>query len=254
VGRFLVRPGAITGDRVRFDAGEARHLGRVLRLRPGARIEATDGAGRVFLVELVALTPAAAAGRIVEEAAPAAAPRCAITLAQGILRGPRMAWLIEKATELGVARIVPVTAERAVARPGGARGDEPRARWERIARAALKQCGRAVAPMVEAPRPLADLLGETPRPETIWLCQPGGAVPAEPGALPPARLLILVGPEGGFSGSEVAAARAAGAHPVGLGPRTLRGESAGLTALVLAQHLFGDLGALPPGNTEAPVS
>ena len=252
MGRFLVRPGAIAGDRVRFDAGEARHLGRVLRLRPGARIEATDGAGRVFTVELVALTPVAAAGRIVDEAGPAAAPPCAITLAQGLLRGPRMAWLVQKATELGVARIVPITAERAVARPATARGDERRARWERIARAAVKQSGRAVAPVVEAPRRLADLLAEAPGPDTIWLCLPG-APPAVAGSPPPARLLILVGPEGGFSGPEVGAARAAGARPVGLGPRTLRGESAGLAAVVLAQHLFGDLGMLLSGNASTTV-
>jgi 16S rRNA (uracil1498-N3)-methyltransferase len=159
-----------------------------------------------------------------------------------------MAWLVQKATELGVARIVPITAERVVARPGAARGEERRARWERIARAAVKQSRRAIAPVVEAPRRLADLLAETPGPDTIWLCLPGAPSPAAAGPPPPARLLILVGPEGGFSAPEVEAARAAGARPVGLGPRTLRSESAGLVAVVLAQHLFGDLGVLPHGN------
>src|SRR5262245_31027007 len=100
--RFLVRPEAIAGARVRFDAAEAHHLGRVLRLRPGALLEATDAAGRLFTVRLEALDASEAWGTIVGEGAAAPASPCAITLAPALLREERMTWLVQKATELGV--------------------------------------------------------------------------------------------------------------------------------------------------------
>jgi 16S rRNA (uracil1498-N3)-methyltransferase len=243
--RFLVRPEAVAGGRVHFDAREARHLGRVLRLGAGALVEATDGAGRLFTVRLEALDAREAWGTILEEAAPAPDSPCAITLAQAILKGERMGWLVQKATELGVARIVPVESERAVARRPAERGSQQRARWERIAREAVKQCHRAVLPLVDPPRRFAEVLAEIPRHDAAWLFWERGGVPAGTAAREagqPHRLLLLVGPEGGFAPAEVRAAEAAGARLVGLGPRVLRAESAGLVGLALCQYLFGDLG------------
>jgi 16S rRNA (uracil1498-N3)-methyltransferase len=243
--RFLVQPDAVAGGRVDFDADEARHLGRVLRLRPGALVEVADGAGRLFTVRLEALDAGAAWGTVLEEAAPAGDSPCAITLAQAILKGERMGWLVQKATELGVTRILPVESERVVARSRAERGSQQRVRWERIAREAVKQCRRAVVPPVEAPRRFAEVLGEIPRHDAAWLFWEGGGVPAGTAAREaghPQRLLLLVGPEGGFAPVEARAAEAAGARLVGLGPRILRAESAGLVGLALCQYLFGDLG------------
>lgn len=241
--RFIIRPEAIEADRVRFDPAEAHHLGRVLRLRPGALVEAADGTGRVFTVRLEALGAREAWGRIVGEGRPTRESPCAITLAQAILKGERMAWVIQKATELGVVRIVPLETERVVARAerAGARG----ARWERLAREAVKQCGRAVVPVVEAPRSFGEVIAETPRHDAAWLLWEGGGLPITAAAREverPRRVLLLVGPEGGFSPAEVAMAEAAGARVVGLGPRILRAESAGIVGVALCQHLFGDLG------------
>lgn len=243
--RFIVRPEAIEGSRVRFDPDEARHLGRVLRLRPGALIEATDGTGRVFTVRLGALGARSAWGTIVAERAPAAESPCAITLAQAILKGERMAWLIQKATELGVARIVPLETARVVVRAGAERASARQARWARVAREAVKQCGRAVVPVVDPPRPLRDAVADARRHDAAWLLWEGGGPPlaaAARAAGRPRRVLLLVGPEGGFTAEEVTLAEGAGARVVGLGPRILRAESAGLVAVALCQHLFGDLG------------
>jgi 16S rRNA (uracil1498-N3)-methyltransferase len=247
--RFVVRPDAVEGGRVRFDADEARHLGRVLRLRPGALVEAADGVGRIYTVRLEALGPGDAWGTVVGETGAVPESPCAITLAQGILKGDRMAWLVQKATELGVARIVPLLTGRVVARAPGERDEGRRQRWERVAREAVKQCGRAVVPAVEVPRPLRDVLDEVARHDAAWLLWERGGTPL--GALArrvgrPRRLLLLVGPEGGFGEPEVAAARVAGVALAGLGPRILRAESAGLAAVALCQHLFGDLGAAEP--------
>ncbi len=243
--RFLIRPEAITGGRVRFDPGEAHHLGGVLRLRPGALLEATDGSGRLFTVRLETLGAAEASGTILEEGGPAPESPCAITLAQGILKGERMTWLVQKATELGAARIVPVGMERVVPRAPAEGAAPRRARWERVAREAVKQCRRTVVPVIETPRPFAEVIAEAPRHDLAWLLWEGGGVPiavAARAAGRPRRLLLLVGPEGGFTRAEVARAEAAGARLVGLGPRTLRAESAALVGLALCQYLFGDLG------------
>jgi 16S rRNA (uracil1498-N3)-methyltransferase len=250
VPRVFVRPEAVGPDRVRFDAGEAHHLRRVLRLRPGAVVEATDGTGRLYTVRLEALEDDGAWGTIEARAEPARESPCAITLAQALLKGDRMSWLVQKATELGVARIVPMETARVVARPT-AGGAARHARLERIAREAVKQCGRVVVPVVDPPRAFAEVTREIPRHDAAWLCWEGGghqlaALATEVGR--PARLLLVVGPEGGFTRDEVALAEKAGARLASLGPRTLRAESAGLTAVALCQFLFGDLGGDAPGS------
>jgi 16S rRNA (uracil1498-N3)-methyltransferase len=247
--RFVAGPGAIEGGRIRFDAADARHLMRVLRFRPGAVVEVADGGGHVYAVRLDVVGPREAWGTIVGDTGAATATRespCAITLAQAVLKGDRMAWLIQKATELGVARIVPLETARVVGRAGAAPGPERQRRWQRVAREAVKQCGRTVVPVVEAPRPIGAVLGEAAVHDAAWLLWERGGTPLATLAARvgrPRRLLLLVGPEGGFTDAEREAAESAGLVLVGLGPRVLRAESAGLAAVALCQHRFGDLGA-----------
>jgi 16S rRNA (uracil1498-N3)-methyltransferase len=129
------------------------------------------------------------------------------------------------------------------------------ARWERIAREAVKQCGRVVVPPVAPPRAFQEVLREIPTHDAAWVFWEGGgralaATAKEAGA--PARLLLLIGPEGGFTSEEVAQAQEAGARLVSLGPRILRAESAGLTALAICQFLFGDLGGSEREREPAP--
>jgi 16S rRNA (uracil1498-N3)-methyltransferase len=245
--RFVVRPEAIGGGWVRFDPAETHHLRHVLRLGPGAVVAVSDGVGCVHTVRLETLGPAGALGAILESATGGHESPCAVTLAQAVLKGDRMRWLVQKATELGVARIVPLRTARVVAHPSAAGA----VRWTRIAREATKQCGRSVAPAVEPVRPLEALLAEVPEHDVTWLAWEGGGVPvavAARGAAPGTRrVLLVVGPEGGWTPAEVEQAVTAGARLVGLGPRTLRAESASLAMVVLCQHLFGDLGR-PDGS------
>lgn len=229
---------------MRFDAAEAHHLGRVLRLGPGATVEAIDGRGRLYVVRLAVLERTGGWGTIQARLAPRTESPCAITLAPAVLKGDRMDWLVQKATELGVARLVPVETARSVVRRSEAPAGRA-ARWARIAREAVKQCGRVVVPAVTAPRGLAEVLAEeAPRHAAAWLFSetggaPLGEVARTARALP--DLLLLVGPEGGFTPAEVALAERAGARVVSLGPRILRAESAAVTAVALCQYLFGDL-------------
>jgi 16S rRNA (uracil1498-N3)-methyltransferase len=250
--RVFVRPEAVEANRVRFDADEAHHLRRVLRLRPGTVVEATDGTGRLYRVRLAVLEGADTWGTIEGQTDPALDSPCAITLAQALLKGDRMSWLVQKATELGVARIVPMETARVVARPAtGAAGRH--LRWERIAREAVKQCGRVTVPIVDRPRAFADVVREAAAHDAAWIFWEGGgqALPIAAAATgSPASLLLLVGPEGGFTAEEAGAAQAGGARAVSLGPRILRAESAGLTAAAVCQFLFGDLGG--PGRRPEP--
>ena len=243
--RVFVPSEAVGAESVRFDAAEAHHLRRVLRLRPGAVVEATDGTGRLYTIRLVALDAEGGWGAIEARAEPDRESPCAITLAQAILKGDRMSWLIQKATELGVARIVPMETARVVARP--ATGTAARhTRWERIAREAVKQCGRVVVPAIDRPRGFMDVAREVASEHDVaWILWEGGGRPLAGAAAEtasPARVLLLIGPEGGFTPEEVVLAEGAGARLVSLGPRVLRAESAGLTAVALCQFLFGDLG------------
>ena len=244
-------PRPSVADRVRFDADEAHHLRRVLRLRPGAMVDATDGTGRLYTVRLVALDATGAWGAIEARTEPGRESPCAITLAQAILKGDRMSWLVQKATELGVARIAPTETARVVARPaaGAAARHTPvgayRARGREAVRAGRRPGGRPSARVRR--RCVREIAGH----DVAWVFWEGGgqalaAAAAATGR--PARLLLLVGPEGGFTPEEVALAEGAGARLVSLGPRTLRAESAGLAAVALCQFLFGDLGGRESGS------
>jgi 16S rRNA (uracil1498-N3)-methyltransferase len=231
--RMRATPITVTGD-------EHHHIARVLRARPGDAITLFDGAGgevdaRIVRVgrdetELVADAPMAPAG--VGEGTP-------LVLLTAVPRGGRMDFLVQKCSELGVSRIVPVVAERSVARPEPGR----RARWEKIAREAARQCGRADVPVVSAPATLASALAAPDLPERRLILSTDGAGPPLRALLadPDRPTALLVGPEGGFTPAEVDAARAANFVPVTLGTRILRVETAAIVAVALAEEAFGAL-------------
>ena len=245
VRRFTISPERISGDRVAFDAAETRHLVRVLRLRPGDLVIAADGHGHAYRVRILALG-ATATGTIVGGASAAAESALTISLVQGVPKGDQMDVVVRATTELGAARILPALTERTVVRLDAARWRDRARRWQRVAREATKQCGRAVVPSVEAPQPLADWIASGD-PMDLRLCLwEGEGTPLrrllerlEPG---PRRVSVIVGPEGGLTADEVALARGAGYTPVTLGHRILRTETAALTIVALLQFTLGDLG------------
>ena len=247
--RFTISPERIAGDRVAFDAEETRHLVRVLRLRPGDLVVAADGRGRAYRVRILALGDAAT-GTIVGAAPAAAESRLALALVQGVPKGDKMEAIIRATTELGVARILPALTARTVVRAEAAAWRERARRWQRVAKEATKQCGRAVVPSVETPRALADWLASED-PAELRLClweREGVPLRRVLDTLPttPRSATVIVGPEGGLAEDEVAAARAAGYTPVTLGQRVLRTETAGPAIVAVLQHRLGDLGAEEP--------
>jgi 16S rRNA (uracil1498-N3)-methyltransferase len=245
VRRFTISPERITGDRVAFDADETRHLVRVLRLGPGDVVTAADGRGGAWRVRLLTLGDTAT-GTIVGAASMAAESPLAISLVQGVAKGDRMETIVRAATELGVARVLPALTERTVVQLDAARWRERARRWQRVAREATKQCGRAVVPTVETPRPLAEwIAAEAPADLRLCFWEAEGTPLRDvlaPGDGPARRVTVIVGPEGGLSPEEVELARDAGYVAVTLGGRILRTETAGPAIVAILQYALGDLG------------
>jgi 16S rRNA (uracil1498-N3)-methyltransferase len=224
----------IAGGEGRLDGRARRYLAEVLRLAPGARIEVFDGEGGRYDAVVEAGFEAVRLGAR-QEAARAAVE---IALVPALAKGEKMDLVVQKATELGVARLLPFAAERSVARLEGAKGAERAARWRRIAEEAARQCGRADVPEVRPPVPLAAALADlAPGTRTIVFHPGAGRLGGAAGP----SVAAVVGPEGGLTDGELRACEAAGAERASLGPRTLRAETAAIVAVALLQARFGDL-------------
>src|SRR5262245_392047 len=248
--RFTIAPDRIAGGRVVFDPDESRHLARVVRLRPGAVIVATDGAGHDYTVRLDEVG-VQAVGHVLAVGTGRPEAPLAITLVQGIPKGDKMEAIVRAATELGVVRVVPAVCERTIVRLEPSRWRERARRWQRVAKEAAKQTGRAVIPAVDLPRPLGDCLAVTAG--SLALCLWEGDARSLGDALletapGPGAAAVMIGPEGGLSRDEVSAAAAAGWRVARMGPRILRTETAGPAVLAVLQFHFGDLSRGNPGG------
>lgn len=242
--RFAIAPDHIRDQRVTFDREETHHLARVLRLGPGDLVLATDGRGHEYTVRIETLG-ASATGAILEIVQRSRESPLAVTLVQAVPKGNKMEAIIRAATELGVTRIVAALTARTVVTREEDRWRERARRWQRVAREAAKQCGRAVLPQVVGPVSLPHAL-EAEEHTQLRICLWEGeqrpfdevlrGAPRAPGSI-----AMVVGPEGGLSLDEVEHARDRGWAIAGLGPRILRTETASLVALVVIQMTFGDL-------------
>jgi 16S rRNA (uracil1498-N3)-methyltransferase len=236
--RIFVPPDRIAGGRAALPPESAHYLRDVLRLEPGAALEAFDGEGGVY----PAVVAADGASLTLGERADARAPGATVWLAFALAKGDRNELVVQKATELGASRLLPFEAERSVVRLDGARAAGRRERWSRIAAEAARQCGRADVPEVALPAALPRILAAAPSGFARVLFYEGGGEPLAAAAPPGASgYLALIGPEGGFSDAEVRACLDAGCRPATLGPRVLRAETAAILAAALLQHLYGDL-------------
>lgn len=236
--RFFIDCELACGSELTLPEPVTHHAVRVLRLRDGDCIVLFNGRGGEFAAS-VRLDGKRAAARVerfdpVERESP-----LNLTLVQAWVAAEKLDWIVEKATELGVARVVLAPAERSVVRLQGERRERRLAHLRRIAVAACEQCGRNRVPDVIAAETLAAALGASGSAEKLILA-PETETALAPAA-PAAPTALLVGPEGGFTPQEIAAACRLGCRPVRLGPRVLRTETAGLAALATLQALRGDL-------------
>lgn len=231
--RLFVRQPLGEGASVELDGAPAHYLANVLRLKEGAELLTFDGQSGEWLAKIVL----ARKGRLklsVERKTREAESVPDVWLAFAPVKRAQTDWLVEKATELGVARLIPVMTQRTVAE---------RVRLERlqaIAIEAAEQCGRTVLPEIAEPLPLGRLIDERNAERTLYFADEGGGEPAAE-AFKPGPALILTGPEGGFTDEERTAIRGStNAIPISLGPRILRAETAALAALAAWMSAVGD--------------
>lgn len=248
--RFYAPPEAFgTDDKTAtLTAEETRHLRNVLRLKPGDEVHLFDGAGREYQCLVQSIRRDSTEVKLIAEVEPAS-PESSLdlTLAVALLKGEKFDLVVQKATELGVTRIIPVTTSRADVRLKNVEDAERKTtRWQRIALEATKQCGRASLMKIERPLELVELFKTSGQSTGLRLlfAERGGELFKNTWAgtsETAAKVTALLGPEGGWNDDEIGAARTAGWKIVTLGGRILRAETAAIVIATLLEHRFGDL-------------
>ena len=239
--RVFVPGGSLRAhSKVTLPESAARHLIRVLRLKSGAALVLFDGSGERFDAVLGSNDGARLSVEVGESLGCETPPRIPITLVQAVARADSMDLIVQKATELGVGRIVPVITQRSVVRLDEERGKKRRRHWQAVTISACEQCGRNLLPEVEAPLSLDAYLDNVESGLRVVLDH--ATEPALSELPSPAdAVTLLVGPEGGLTAEEVEAASRKGFERASLGPRILRAETAAIAAVTLAQSLWGDM-------------
>ncbi|HUK65796.1 MAG TPA: 16S rRNA (uracil(1498)-N(3))-methyltransferase [Anaeromyxobacteraceae bacterium] len=236
--RRLFVPRARMGEgRAELTRADTHYLCDVLRLLPGDALEVFDGEGGLYPARLLA-----GGALVLGECRQVETSRRRLALAFALTRGEKCDLVVQKATELGAARLSPFFASRSVVHLDKASSERRVLRWARIAAQAARQCGRADVPRVDAPVPLSAVFPQAADGTRTILCYEGGGEPlgavvdrSAPGHL------VVVGPEGGFTDQELGIALAQGVRLASLGPRVLRFETACIAALAIVQQLAGDL-------------
>jgi 16S rRNA (uracil1498-N3)-methyltransferase len=239
--RVYVEAPLAAGSRARIEGSAANHVLRVLRLAPGDPLTVFDGRGgehaaRIGGLDKSGVTIEVGEHRPVERESP-----LEVTLAQGVSRGERMDLVVQKATELGVRRIVPVLTERTVVRVDAKQRAARLHHWQGVAVAACEQCGRNTVPRIGPPVTVSELLSAGDDGSLRLVLTPGGEASVRDLTAGPGGVTLLIGPEGGLSQDEHQAAIRAGYRPLGLGPRVLRTETAAIAAIAAIQLQLGDL-------------
>ena len=231
-------------ERLTVGGERFHHLAHVLRIAPGDTVEVFDGRGRAFVARVEQVGESSLELVLGEERSDEVGR--AITILQGLPKGDKLEWIVEKATELGATAIVPVETARAVVKLDPARGEKKRERWQRIAEEAARQCRRSDVPAVLAPARLQDAVASLAEGTRVLVLDEEeravrlGKVLAPLG--PEVPLALVIGPEGGLAREEVDALLRRGAVAVSLGKNILRTETAALAALSVVLHRDGRLG------------
>jgi len=231
--RFFIDPGQVRDPYISVIGEDVRHIRTVLRMQPGDLLLLLDGQGKEYTVRITTIEKTEIDTEVIDRKERRTATPI-VLLGQGLPKYDKMDWIVQKATELGVSSIVPLVTERTIVK---IRDEEKRvARWQKIAREAAMQCDRPDIPQIKTIRSFRDFIGTlTPGPQTVLL------MPWEEGTEPVKDVLrkqkevkhvvVLIGPEGGFSQAEAEAAGARGFHLVSLGPSILRTETAAVAVL-----------------------
>jgi 16S rRNA (uracil1498-N3)-methyltransferase len=249
--RFYASPAELDGNRVRLSLDESHHLIRVLRLNRGDEVFVFDGYGREYRCKFDKVENQRAVLEIVEALSDEVESPLHLTLAQALAKGEKFDFVVQKATELGVNRIVPIASEHADLKLNREQAEKKVERWQRISLEALKQCGRRRLVEINMPLTLADFLnasreqasGRKSQSPVVYFNERGGLLIKEAldKLVDKGTVMALIGPEGGWSDDEIEFMNERGCLALTLGRRVLRTETAAIVAATLLQHLLGDL-------------
>lgn len=237
------------GKTLDLDNQATTHLTRVLRLRVGDELVVFNGEGGEFRARVAQVERRSSQVELLEFIDCSVESPLEVVLVQGVSRGERMDYTVQKAVELGVTRIVPVITERTVVNVKGERQEKRRAHWQAVVNSACEQSGRNRVPEMAAIQSLHDCLSGFAQQDALKLVLHHRATMALSDVPSPAAenahpVILLIGPEGGLAPAEIEAAQTAGFLPLRLGPRVMRTETAAVTALSVLQWLWGDLSEL----------
>lgn len=237
--RIFTAQALSAGDLVELEGPASHYLARVLRVSEGDAVTLFNGDGKEYMGQVSGLQRQVVQVRISSIREPGNESALKITLVQAISRGERMDYSLQKSTELGVARIQPITSSRVEVRLDHKRADKRLARWRAVVVSACEQSGRAVVPDVGAPMSLGEWLSSVGESQCLVL-DPLARQRLSTCSVQGDAISVLVGPEGGFSEEEIRQICSAGVEAVSLGPRILRTETAGPAAIILLQSMAGD--------------
>ncbi len=243
---FFVTADSVAPPTIRITNQLLHHLRDSLRLHPGDPLILTDPRGTRYRTEVVRVTAKAIEARILDTSVAPRKTAPTLILAQALLKGEKMDWAIQKATELGVDRIIPIHTKHGVVKIQPERVNHQRTRWERIALEAAQQSERWTIPTISDPDGLLNLLNrQTPTAAKLIFAERSATaslstVPLSKG--PDESIILLVGPEGGWHDDELRLAQEQGYHAVTLGSRILRAETAAISAISIVQSRLGELG------------
>lgn len=251
--RFFVDPGQICGNLISITGPDVQHIGQVLRLKQGDEILIADGTGLEYYGNITSLDKREVKVSVYKTEQAKSEPPIQVTLLQGIAKGDKMDFIIQKCTELGIRRIIPVVTKRTVVQLTQEKAKKRQERWQRIAEEAAKQSQRGLIPEVKEVTPLEEALkdlGDQPllipwEEEKVQTMKEVLQANKENNN---SSLALLIGPEGGLDPEEVALAKTYQGIPVTLGPRILRTETAGMAALTMILYELGDLGGTNIGS------
>jgi len=244
--RIYIETGISVSSELELPAGASHRIRSVLRLTPDEKVILFNGDGSEYIARLTTISHRIVRAVITEKCKVRTESSLDITLVQSLSRGQRMDYTIQKAVELGVFRVVPVVSKRTTTRLAGVRADKRLEHWRGVARHAAEQSGRTSVPEISAILPLEESVDENVG--QLILLNPLANAEFARQSEPETGLTIIAGPEGGFEESEIEMLEATGAVSVHLGPRTLRTETAAITALSITQALWGDFRHRPRPN------
>ena len=245
--RFFVKSIDPNKPTISLDGSEAKHIKNVLRLKPGDMIRLFDGSGCEYDAIIKHLSTAKTELVMTRKLAATTESAIQLMVAQGFLRQKKMDILVRQLSELGMTRWIPFFSERSVPQPDKKRQATRLRRWQKIVQESFKQCGRSILPEISSPVSFEEVLalGQACTLKYIFWENEGQPLPQKSVIHTPRpgfRIIIVLGPEGGFTPQEIEKAKDCGFEVAGLGPRTLRAETATLAACTLMQYLYGDLG------------